>query len=65
MMILPVGRVVPEGDVILVSVALFYCAQGEEDGLAASGRALAPEPPRATGVGPECHGFCPFSVHFI
>ena len=31
-------------------------------GRAASGGALAPEPPRATGAGPESHGFCfPFS----
>jgi len=43
-----------------VCVALFYWPKGEEDGRAASGGALAPEPPRATGVGPESLRFCPF-----
>ena len=39
------------------SVALFYWPEGEEDGRAASGGTLAPEPPRVTGVGPDCHWF--------
>jgi len=43
-----------------VCVVLFYQPEGEEDGCAANGGALDPQPPRATGVGPEFHGLCPF-----
>ena len=43
-------------------VALCYWPEGEKDGRAASGGALAPEPPRTTGAGPHFHGFCHFPV---
>jgi len=42
---------------LLVEVVSSACSSF---GHAASGGALAPEPPRATGVGPESHRFCPF-----
>ena len=45
-------------------VTLFYWPEGEEDGRAASGGALAPQPPRATGVGPQCHWFLSVSCSF-
>jgi len=34
-------------------------------GRVASGGASAPQPPRATEVGPEFHGFCPFADVYI
>jgi len=49
----------------LQCVVLFYWPEGEEDGRAASGGALAPELPRATGVRPLSQGFLPPFWAFI